>query len=247
MKTFRADLHIHTVLSPCGDLDMSPVNIISRAREMKLDIIGITDHNSTLQARLLRELGEKAGIMVIPGAEVTTKEEVHCLALFDNEGDTASFQEFLELHLPEIPNDINRFGHQLVVDENDMIVRTEEKLLISALDCSIEVVADVIHRLNGLFIPAHIDKQRFSILIQLGFVPADLAVDALEISPFSRLKQFSQLHSELSHYSFISNSDAHYLNEIGRVCNVFEMENASLDEIRKTFKGIGGRKSAIVN
>jgi len=56
MKTYRADLHIHSVLSPCGDLDMSPVNIVEEASRKGLDIIGITDHNTTRHTGLVKRL-----------------------------------------------------------------------------------------------------------------------------------------------------------------------------------------------
>ncbi|MEI7723735.1 MAG: PHP-associated domain-containing protein [Bacteroidota bacterium] len=233
MKKFRADLHIHTVLSPCGDLEMSPDTIISKAREMQLDIIGITDHNSTRQCKVISRMGALNGLIVLSGAEVTTKEEVHCLAFFETEEQLNNFQEFLDMNLPDIPNDVKRFGHQVVVDADNNIVFTEERLLISALNQSIDQVEAKVHSLNGLFIPAHIDKRRFGIIEQLGFVPPDLKVDALEISPFCRQKEFLAVHSELINYPFISGSDAHYPEQIGSRVTVFEMESGGFAEIRK--------------
>ena len=102
MKVFNADLHIHTVLSPCGSLEMSPKAIILAASEKKLDIIGITDHNSTRQCRVVTAEAQKAGITVYCGAEVTSKEEVHCLAFFENFKKLDEFQQFLDKHLPDI-------------------------------------------------------------------------------------------------------------------------------------------------
>ena len=102
MNTYRADLHIHTVLSPCGDLDISPTRIIEKAREKGLDIIGITDHNSTRHCSLIRELAQPAGIFVLMGAEVTTREEVHCLSFFENDDQLSEFQAYLEQHLPHV-------------------------------------------------------------------------------------------------------------------------------------------------
>lgn len=233
MKKFRADLHIHTVLSPCGDLEMSPDTIIARALEMRLDIIGITDHNTTRQCKVIRRMGAMNGLLVLTGAEVTTKEEVHCLAFFETEDQLDDFQEFLDQHLPDIPNDVKRFGHQVAVDADNNIVYTEERLLISALDQSIDQVEAEVHRLNGLFIPAHIDKRRFGIIQQLGFVPPDLKVDALEISPFCTQQEFLSAHPELINYLFISGSDAHYPEQIGSRVTVFEMETAGFAEIRK--------------
>ncbi|MCX6305466.1 MAG: PHP domain-containing protein [Bacteroidetes bacterium] len=247
MKKFRADLHMHTVLSPCGDLQMSPDVIIARAKEMKLDIIGITDHNCTRQCRVIREMGALNGITVLSGAEVTTKEEVHCLVFFDTDAQLNEFQEFLDQNLPDIRNDVKRFGHQVAVDADNNIVFTEERLLISALDQGIDQVEAKVHQLDGLFIPAHIDKKRFGVIVQLGFLPPDLEVDALEISPFCNKETLLLQHRELMGNTFISGSDAHYPEQIGARVTVFEMENATFSEIRKTLHENGMGKIEILN
>jgi PHP family Zn ribbon phosphoesterase len=151
MKPFRADLHVHTVLSPCGDLEMSPVNIIKKAVEQKLDIIGVTDHNSTLHGPLLRKLGQQNNIFVLTGVEVTTREEVHCLAFFENNEILGAFQKYLEEHLPFIRNKPSAFGYQVVVDENDNIVKEIKPLLITALNQSINEIEKKVHQMVFLF------------------------------------------------------------------------------------------------
>lgn len=229
----RADLHIHTVLSPCGDLDMSPVNIIHQARQKGLDVIGITDHNSTRQSGIIRDLGKKYNIEVLTGAEVTTQEEVHCLAFFAQDDALAEFQQYLDAHLPAIPNNPEKFGYQVVAGINDEIIYQEEKLLISALDQSIEEIEKKVRQLNGMFIPAHIDKQRFSILSQLGFIPKDLYYDALEISGHTTTGTFLSLHPELRGIPLIQSSDAHYPQDIGKVFTVLEPEDLSFESLRK--------------
>jgi len=247
MKKFRADLHIHTVLSPCGDLGMSPDVIIARAKEMQLDIIGITDHNSTRQCRVVKELGEISGIFVLSGSEVTTKEEVHCLAFFETDKQLFDFQGFLDKHLPDIPNDVNRFGHQVAVDAENNISFTEERILTSALNKSIDQVETEVHRLNGLFIPAHIDKTRFSVIGQLGFLPPDLKVDALEISPFCRQDEFLSRHPVLRNFTFVSGSDAHYPEQIGKRVTVFELRHPGFREIREAMHATGPWRTEIIN
>ena len=121
MKKFRADLHIHTVLSPCADLYMGPKRIIKEALDKKLDIIGITDHNSTRNASVVKKLGEENGLRVLCGVELTTKEEVHCLAFFEKQDHLESFQQYIDLHLPRIMNNVNLFGYQLIVDEDEVL------------------------------------------------------------------------------------------------------------------------------
>jgi 3',5'-nucleoside bisphosphate phosphatase len=104
---------------------MSPANIVAKAKEKQLDIIGITDHNSTKHCLLTRKLAEKEGITVLCGAEVNTKEEVHCLAFFETDDKLALFQQFLEKQLPPVKNDVHRFGYQVVIDEQENIIEEE--------------------------------------------------------------------------------------------------------------------------
>ena len=121
MNSFCADLHIHTVLSPCGDLEMSPGNIVEKAAEKGLDIIAVTDHNHTGHARLTRELGARKGIWVVYGAEINTREEVHCLTFFDTDEQLSLFQQELDRNLTKIPNDTSFMGHQVIVDEQEQM------------------------------------------------------------------------------------------------------------------------------
>ena len=232
----RADLHIHTVLSPCGDLDMSPRNIVRAAREKGLDIIGIADHNCTRQAGVIQELGRENGLVVLAGAEVTTAEEAHCLAFFPTGEALERFQAFLDQHLPPIPNNPAKFGYQVAVNAEEEIVHEEPYLLISALDTSIETVEQTVHGLGGIFIPAHIDKPAYSILSQLGFVPPDLTCDALEISPRSSRERITAEHPYLATYAFTTASDAHYVEDIGKVYTELLLPDFSFEAIRQAIR-----------
>jgi len=246
MNTYRADLHIHTVLSPCGDLDMSPTNIIAKAREKGLDIIGITDHNSTRHCSLIRALAKPAGIFVLMGAEVTTREEVHCLSFFENDDQLSEFQVYLEKHLPPVPNDTQKFGYQVVVDKDEQIQEEIEYLLISALDQSINQVEQKVHSLGGIFIPAHIDRPSYSITSQLGFVPADLRIDGVEISSGCKKESVLPFLPKQGNLSIIRSSDAHYPDQIGKVFTSFEMEHRSFGEMKMALHATGGRKTLIL-
>lgn len=232
----RADLHIHTVLSPCGDLDMSPRNIVRAAREKGLDIIGIADHNCTRQAGVIQELGRENGLFVLAGAEVTTAEEAHCLAFFPTGEALERFQAFLDQHLPPIPNNPDKFGYQVAVNAEEEIVHEEPYLLISALDASIETVEQTVHGLGGIFIPAHIDKPAYSILSQLGFVPPNLTCDALEISPRSSRERIKAEHPYLATYAFTTASDAHYVEDIGKVYTELLLPDFSFEAIRQALR-----------
>ena len=198
MKLYKADLHTHTVLSPCGDLEMSPLNIVRKAKQKGLDILGITDHNNTKNCKVLEEVAKDYDLMILKGAEVASKEEVHCLAFFEKDDELFEFQNYLDEHLPKIANDVNKFGYQVVIDKDENITEQINWLLISALDVSINQIEKKVHELNGLFIPAHIDRSRYSILSQLGFVPSDLNCDAMEISKFITKDEFLKQNSYLS-------------------------------------------------
>lgn len=242
MNFFRADLHIHTVLSPCGDLEMSPGNIVSAAALQGLDIIGVTDHNTTRHCGLITKLAKEKGIFVMQGAEVTTKEEVHCLAFFENTDALNRFQEFLDRNLPDIKNDPSIFGEQVQVDENENIIYEEKKLLINAISRSIEETEAFVHLLDGIFIPAHIDKSKNSIYSQLGFLPADLKADALEISKKVNADEFKKDHPEISGFPLVQNSDSHYPEDIGSIFTVFYLNEPSFSEIRMALEGEYERK-----
>ena len=242
MKIFKADLHIHTILSPCGSLEMSPVNIVDAALNQKLDIIGITDHNSTRQCRQIVRTAEQAGITVFTGVEITTREEVHCLAFFENLDILDTFQQYLDEHLPKIKNNPDLFGYQVVVDENESIVYEEEYLLITGLNKGINEIEKEVHRLGGIFIPAHIDKQKYSLTSQLGFIPTDLPVDALELSKFTSTEKFLSSYPKLVNTTFIRNSDAHQPEHIGSSYTFYRMYAPSFEEFRMALHHKDGRE-----
>lgn len=242
MKKYRADLHIHTVLSPCASLEMSPDNIIKSALEMGMNIIGIADHNTTKQCGVIKQLGEENGILVLCGAEINTKEEVHCLAFFENDKILNEFQVYLDQHLPVVKNKPELFGDQVWVDRNNHILGEEDRLLIVGLNQSIDQVAEKVNNLGGIFIPAHIDRPRFSILSQLGFLSPDLNVSGVEVSKIVDMEQFVQKHKWIEKYSVMTNSDAHTLDQIGSAYSSFLMKEASFNEIKKALNEEEGRK-----
>lgn len=240
MEQFRADLHIHSVLSPCGDLDMSPKNIVTKAVEKHLNLIAITDHNSTLHGPVVRKLAAEHGIYVLFGAEFTTSEEIHCVCLFDTEEQRANFQLYIEESIQQIPNNVDYYGYQLVVDENEDVIDQIEYLLISTTTRSIYDVQAKVSEMGGIFIPAHIDRPKFSITSQLGFVPPDLKFDALEISRYSSPKAMLAANPFISHKRFIRSSDAHFIDDIAKQTSVFVMEKLDFENVRNALNGTNG-------
>ncbi|MFA7116714.1 MAG: PHP domain-containing protein [Bacteroidales bacterium] len=242
MKIFKADLHNHTVLSPCGDLEMTPSFIISTAKEKKYDIIGITDHNTTLQAREIKRIVGNGFPFILCGAEITTKEEAHCLAFCDMDR-LDELQSYLSEHLPNIKNNPDYFGYQLLVNEKEEVLEQEERLLISATDQSITEIEVFVHSLDGIFIPAHIDKTSTSVISQLGFIPSDLKADALEFSAKCNIEEFlsSNPYIKKLNKQYIRSSDAHFPSYFGQCETFFHINELSFDEIRMAFRRENGR------
>lgn len=233
MKKYRADLHIHTLLSPCADLEMTPNNIVKKARASGLHIIGITDHNATKHALLVKKIAEEAGIFTLTGAEVTTKEEVHCLVFFAEQEQLHQFQDFIDENITRIPNTENYFGYQPVIDEQENILELVPYYLPAALKTDIHSLQQTVEKLNGIFIPAHIDRPVNGIISQLGFIPPGLKYDALGLSRHGSEKHVKKQYVLQNKTTLIRNSDAHFLEQIGDIYTVFNMEEISFSEIKK--------------
>ena len=209
------DFHIHSALSPCGDDDMTPNNIVNMAAISGLDVIAVSDHNSIGNASSVIKAGKKCGIKVIPGMEVETEEEVHILTLYPDIKSAKYVADFVYDKLPDIENRPEIFGNQYLMDEDDNILGTEKKLLLSPTAISLNKLFDIVTDAGGLFIPAHVDRHSYSILTNLGFIPDDLNIKYIEISKnTSELNSFLENRTELSKYFIFRNSDAHYLENI---------------------------------
>lgn len=203
------DLHIHSALSPCGDNDMTPNNIVNMSIIKGLDIIAVTDHNSCGNVRaVMKAAGDK--LLVIPGMEVETSEEIHVVCYFKNIEDAEKMWEIVKSHMNNIKNREEIYGEQLYMNEFDEVTAKEELLLVSATTMSIYEVIKYAKDCGGIAVPAHIDRSSYSVLANLGAVPEDLNIKALEITKRNRAK----LESEYKNYRIISNSDAHYLEDI---------------------------------
>jgi len=237
MRKVRADLHLHTCLSPCADAQMQATAIVREAKKAGLDMIGISDHNSAENVAAVVKAGAREGLPVIAGMEITSEEEVHILGLFNTEQDLMNMQDVIYQNLPE--GDYGQaYGPQTVIDEWDNVVGANSRLLLGATALTVEEVVDAIHERSGVAIASHIDRERFGLIGQLGFIPEGLKLDALEVSSLSSFEQEFD-------YPIVTFSDAHYLDDIGKSCTCFIIEDASVDEIRKALRNEMGRRVVV--
>ncbi len=240
LKVFNCDLHIHTCLSPCAELDMYPQALVNRAIEAGLDIIAICDHNASENVPYVIKAAQGKNLKIFPGMEITTSEEVHFLAIFDSLSDLNKLQEYVYQHLPG-KNDEGRFGVQAIVNEIGEIEGLSEKLLIGATDITLNDLLDYVHQQNGLAIASHIDRENFSVLSQLGFIHESFVFDALEITPLTGFQKAREQYRELNHYAFIMSSDAHFLKDIGQPMSKIILAEPTLAELKMAFLRQNGR------
>lgn len=232
------DLHIHTALSPCAEDDMTPNNIVNMSILKGLDVIAITDHNSCENVPACLLCAENKPLLVIPGMEVETAEEIHVICLFPDLRGALEMQSMVYSRLPDIRNNEAVFGNQLVINQKDEVLYNKSRLLLTSAALSINEVFDVVRRgLKGLAIPAHIDRQANSLLSSFGVMPADIAVSCVEIG--DRAKEFllAEKHPELKKIRKIYSSDAHCLGAISERMNFVEAENTAEGVINLLGKG----------
>ena len=179
----RADLHVHTVLSPCAEVEMIPPLIVERALDAGLDLIAITDHNASANAAAVIDAARGTGLRVLPGIELQTREEVHLLCLFDTLPQLVIWQRQVDDALPSLLNRAETLGEQFVVDAAGDFVRRETRLLLVSANMVLENAVARVNALGGIASPAHIDRPANGLIALLGFVPPRLSVAALEISP----------------------------------------------------------------
>ncbi len=227
------DLHIHSCLSPCGDMLMTPHNIVGMAFIKQLDAIAVCDHNTAENLPAVKEAADMMGVMLLPGLELTTREEAHMLAYFPDVEAALAFSREIYGHLPPIPNRPEFFGRQVKMNGQDEETGEVEKLLISALDLSFEECERLIHRRGGLCVPAHINRGTNGVLNALGFLPGEAVYDALEVS-----ESASAPNMDLTGYRILHSSDAHYLENILEPTFTIDVKDKTVQSL---FDAIAGR------
>ncbi len=235
-KKYRADLHIHSCLSPCADLDMTPVNIIRRAVDLGLDIIAISDHNTAEHVEVARKLAKSSDLTILPAMEITTSEEVHILALFGELDDCLIVQDRIHASLSAIPSYTHDETSQPIVNEKDEVLSFNQLPLINATSISLSSLVGLIHENSGIAIACHIDREAFSIISQLGFIPDGLPLDAVEVS--FRTRSVGDAKNLLlgQNFPIVSFSDAHHLKDLGRRTSEFLLAAPEFEDIIRCLK-----------
>lgn len=213
MAHIKAEIHVHTVLSPCAGIEMIPSVIVDEALSRDLNLIAITDHNASANVSAVMQAAQGTELIVIPGIELETAEEIHLLCLFSTLLELEKFQDVVDRNLPPIQNNEDFFGSQLIVDANGNFIRKDERLLSNATYLSIESAITLVHNLDGIVIPAHIDREENGILARLGTVPTELQLKTLEYSRYTSPEKIISSFPELSNYRLIQGGDVHYLND----------------------------------
>jgi PHP family Zn ribbon phosphoesterase len=240
LKFFTADLHLHTVLSACAETEMLPELILERARELGLGLIAITDHNSAENAAAMVQAAQGTGITVLPGMEVQTREEVHLLCLFDTLEQVRFWQEVVYAHLPRLKNNEAVFGTQVVLNAEGEPIGANDRLLATSTFFSVEEVVQRVHAVNGLCIPAHVDRPAYSLIANLGFIPPELRIRGVEISHLIGPNDARTRFRQLEHYSLVASGDAHRLKEMTRR-TTWKMAEPTVAELTLALAGAGGR------
>jgi hypothetical protein len=219
---------------------MSPKKIVEKCLEQQLDLIAICDHNTAENAAAASREGARQGIVVLPGMEICSKEEVHLVTLFKKIEDALNMQEFVYDHLPG-KNQPEVFGHQVVADEHDHVLGENDHLLIGATQLSLHDIIDKAHDLGAICISSHVDRPSYSLIGQLGFIPEDLNLDAVEVSFRVRLDKAAEVPG-IKDYPCVTASDAHFLRDIGKVWTEFILAAPTLEEIRMALAATEGRR-----
>lgn len=243
MKKILCDFHIHSLLSPCAEIEMTPHHIMLRASEAGIGALAITDHNASGNIKAALDLAEKYQITVLPGMEVETVEEAHIVVLFDTLEQMTKWQVYIDANREPRLNDAERFGAQFVVDADDNFVREEQKMLLGAGRLTAEAVINACHQLGGVCWAAHVDRPAYSLLRQLGFLGEDLALDGVEISRNSLAELQKQSLKPLVHnLPYLTNSDGHTMHDfLTGPKNQLKVEAVNVEEIKKALQGVDGR------
>jgi 3',5'-nucleoside bisphosphate phosphatase len=244
VRAYRADLHVHTVLSPCAGVEMIPPLLVAEALEQGIDCIAITDHNATGNIQAVQKAALGTGLVVLPGMELQTREEVHVLCLFDTIDQASALQGWVDARLPPLANNPDFFGEQFLVDETGDFLAREERLLLVSVEATLREAWQEVEALGGLFIPAHINRAANGLMALLGFVPGDIPLEALEISRHIQPEEARRRYPQIGRLPLIQNGDVHFLDGFLGSSH-WTLPALTIRELRKALRAEDGRACQI--
>lgn len=235
MNKYYYDFHIHSCLSPCGDDDMTPNNIAGMAALNGLNIVALTDHNSARNCPAFFEAAKRNGIIPVAGMELTTSEDIHIVCLFEQLSDALEFDNFLQQHRILIPNRVDIFGEQMIMNGMDEVIATEEYLLSNATDISVDAVPGYVKKFGGICYPAHVDREANGIIATLGIFPDSPDFQCAGFHNPAKIEEYCEKYPELKSRLHLVSSDAHYLWDIRDKDKWIELDDEpySGDKVRK--------------
>lgn len=241
MDWLGIDLHIHSALSPCGGEEMTPPNVLKQAKKVGLDALVIADHNSAENQAAFIKCAETFNINILPGMEVQSKEDVHMLCIFDDLEQILFFQEIIYGHLPQIENNKEVFGVQNILDWQGNIIGENQQFLLNSVNISVDDIVKKVNEIGGLVLPAHIDRQAFSLWTNLGFIPDNLGFFGVELTfHLPRNKEQIQYLKD-NNLGVVLSSDAHWLNQLQGPHTWGYLEEFTVAELKLALKGEKGR------
>lgn len=232
------DFHIHSCLSPCGDADMTPCNIVNMASLLELEVIALTDHNSAGNCRAAIEAGKEAGITVIAGMELCTAEEIHVVCLFPDADSAEAFGEAVKSRTPPVMNKPKVFGEQLYMDSQDNVLGSEEVLLITASSISVDEAVGMVQGFGGFCYPAHIDRDSFSLISSLGTFPGNLGFTCAEVSGGADTGKLRAEYPALENMRIMRSSDAHYLENMREAADTIDVPECTARDVIRYFNSL---------
>ena len=230
------DLHLHSCLSPCGDMDMTPNNITGMASILGLDVIALTDHNTSLNCEATIEAGKRNGVLVIPGMELTTSEDIHAVCLFPTLERALDWSEYVDNHRIKVKNRPDIYGRQVIMNSLDEETGETEHLLLPATEISILKAHGMVEDFGGVCYPAHIDRDSYSILSVLGEIDPYCGFTTAELADITRLDTLKRLHPILDSMNIITSSDAHYLENMREAESFMELDELTAENVINKLK-----------
>ncbi|MEE1246394.1 MAG: PHP domain-containing protein [Acutalibacteraceae bacterium] len=232
------DFHLHSCLSPCGDNDMTPYNLVNMAKILGLDIIALTDHNSAQNCRAAMTVGESVGLTVVPGMELCTSEEVHIVCLFDDVNNAEAFSDYVLSTVPPVKNRPEIFGDQLMMNGGDGIVGTQELLLTTASGISIENAVETVGQYGGVCYPAHIDRSSYSVISNLGMITDEMNFAAVEMTENTDQNEYRSKYPIIKDMPVFVSSDAHYLENMREAKHTIDVAENSAKAVVEYIKSL---------